>query len=70
MDEKPQYTLYISNIPENHIVAGHLTYLKVLDENGEEYWAMRTAGLNLMEGLGCATDMANEARNAIEKRSL
>jgi hypothetical protein len=70
MTDKNTYQLQINNIPAGHLVVGHLTYLKMIDENGEDYWGLRTAGLNLMEGIGCATDMLEEAKNAVQRRSI
>lgn len=51
--------LDISSLPKGHVVLGYVACLKVLDENGELYFAMRSTGLNDMESLGMTHDMLN-----------
>lgn len=55
----------INGIPDGHVVVGHISYLKVLDAEGECYWAFRNDGLNSMEALGLAVDMENEVRMSV-----
>lgn len=63
--------LEIGGIPDGHIVSGHIAYLKVIDEKGESYWAMRSEGINDMEALGMATDQQQEyARDIMKGRRL
>lgn len=47
----------VSKIKDDHFIVGHLVYLKCLDSEGQEYWALRKSGLNDMEVLGMAHDM-------------
>ena len=54
--------LEINSLPDEHIIAGYVTHIKVIDENGEMYWATRMEGLNDMEAYGMAQDMANSFR--------
>lgn len=49
-------------LPENHVVVGYVVHLKVLDQDGNLYFAMRTQGLNDMEALGLASDMHDSIR--------
>jgi len=65
VEESGTATLEISSIPKGHLIVGHATYLKLLDETGDDYWGMRSAGMNAMETIGCATDMLEEAKNCV-----
>lgn len=47
-----KFNLPIKKVPEGHIVVGHVVLMKVLDAQGEEYWATRQEGLNMMEAYG------------------
>ncbi len=49
-------TLEIGHIAEGHLIVGYVARLKVLDENGKAYFAMRTLDVNDMEALGLAED--------------
>lgn len=54
------YTLVIQGIEEGHIVIGHASIFKVLDENGNVYWAQRHSELNDMEVYGMVTSYADD----------
>lgn len=57
--------LEVNHIPEGHVIVGYVAHLKVLDKDGEEYWATRDNGLGDMEMLGMAHDMVNEYQSSI-----
>lgn len=50
--------LELGAIPPSHTPVGYVAYVKVLDEDGQLYWALRSDGLNDMEKLGMAEAMA------------
>lgn len=53
----------VTGIPDGHIIVGFISIVKVLDENGDTYWATRSKDINDMEGLGMmvnATEMFRE----------
>jgi hypothetical protein len=52
--------LSVGFMPEGHTLVGYIAYIKMLDRDGEVYWASRDDGLNGMEMLGMAHDMATE----------
>ena len=52
-----------ASIPLGHIVVGYVAHLKVLDENGQLYFAMRSKDINDMEALGLAQDMVNSIQD-------
>lgn len=54
-----EYLLAIANIPRGHIIVGYVSHLKVLDNEGELYFAQRTGGLNDMEKFGLSVSMAD-----------
>lgn len=61
----------VDRIPEGHIVVGYVAVVKLLDEEGKEYWATRSQGINDMEGFGMistATEMFREDLNAMRVR--
>jgi hypothetical protein len=59
-------TLEVGYMPKGHLVAGYIAYIKVIDENGDYYWASRQEGLNNMEQLGMACDMVNEIQEDLK----
>jgi hypothetical protein len=59
--------LEIGEMPDGHVVVGYIASLKMLDEEGTIYWAMRNDGLNSMESLGMASDLHNEYRVQLEQ---
>lgn len=65
VDEAGTINLTVGHMPENHVVVGYIAYLKVLDKDGEEYWASRDNGLGDMEMLGMAHDLADEYQSNI-----
>lgn len=52
-------SIEVTALPKGHIVVGYIAHLKVLDEEGEEYFATRIDGLGDMEMLGMAVNMAD-----------
>jgi hypothetical protein len=65
--------LHVGHMPEGHLVVGYVAHIKVMDDNGELYFATRVNGLNDMEMLGMAQDMAtsfgavlNNGKNTVE----
>jgi hypothetical protein len=42
----------VDHVPEGHIITGHVTVMKVLDSEGNAYWATRSMDLNDMEAYG------------------
>lgn len=55
-----------ASIPLGHIVVGYVAHLKVLDENGELYFAIRTRDLNDMEALGLALDLKRSIEDDLQ----
>lgn len=45
-------SIQVSDIPNGHIIVGHVVVAKVFDNEGQEYWATRHSGLNDMETYG------------------
>jgi hypothetical protein len=60
-------SLEIGYMKEGHTVVGHLSYLKVLDNEGDFYWASRSDGINMMEQLGMAYDMVREIEEDLKR---
>lgn len=60
MSDDPELKLSVGHIPEKHTVVGFLAYIKVLDDDGEMYWASRSDGLNDMEKLGMALNQLDD----------
>jgi hypothetical protein len=58
-------SIEVHHIPPGHVVVGYVAQLKVLDKDGEEYWATRDEGLGDMEMLGMAHDMVDGYQNNI-----
>lgn len=54
-----EMNLPIGHMPAGHLVVGYVAHLKVMDTNGDLYFATRVDGLNDMEMYGMAQDMAN-----------
>lgn len=52
MIEENKTNISINKIDDGHIVVGYVAVLKVLDKNGEVYWATRSDDLNDMEAYG------------------
>lgn len=70
MAEENVVSLEINNVPQGHLVVGHITYLKCVDNDGKDYWALRQSGLNIMEALGCAKDMLNETGAQVSRMEI
>jgi hypothetical protein len=64
--------LSVAYMPTGHTMVGYIAYIKMLDAEGEVYWATRDDGLNDMEMLGMAHDMASEYQTylAANRRDL
>jgi hypothetical protein len=60
INEAGSINLKVGHIPDGHVVVGYIAYVKVLDGDGQYYWASRDDGINDMEKLGMAHDLANE----------
>lgn len=60
MTDDHDLNLTVGHIPTSHTVVGYVAYLKVLDEDGDAYYAQRTDGLGDMEMLGMATALADD----------
>lgn len=58
--------LRLNNVPDDHLVVGYVAHLKMLDEKGQLYFALRTHGLNDMEALGLTCDMADSIRGDLQ----
>ncbi|MGH3433181.1 MAG: hypothetical protein ACRDQB_10125 [Thermocrispum sp.] len=65
-ESSQEFSLKVQRIPSDHMVVGYVAYLKVLDENGDMYFAQRIEGINDMEALGMATDMQNNYQVMLE----
>jgi len=65
MRECNSINIEVHHIPPGHVVVGYVAHLKLLDKDGEEYWATRDNGLGDMEMLGMAHDMVDEYQNSI-----
>lgn len=59
--------LKVGYMPEGHTVVGYIAYIKMLDKEGECYWASRSEDLNAMEQLGMAYDQLDEYRTDMGK---
>ena len=60
-------TIKVESIPEGHVVVGYIVVnLKVLDENGDLYWALRRDGLDSMESYGMAHDLVDSIRRTLQ----
>ncbi|MGW4127979.1 hypothetical protein [Amycolatopsis japonica] len=55
----------IHKIPDGHVIVGYIAAIKILDEDGECYFAVRNDGLNMMETLGMAHDLAATAERDV-----
>lgn len=62
MTNKQALNLAVGHIPVNHTVVGYIASVKVLDESGNAYYALRTDGLPDMEMLGMAVSMGDDFR--------
>ena len=62
MTEDRDLALSVGHIPTSHTVVGYISSIKVLDEDGVEYYAIRTDGLADMEKLGMAVSMGDDFR--------
>lgn len=69
MTDTKHLDLRVGHIPANHTVVGYITSIKVLDENGEPYYAIRTDGLSDMEKLGMAVSMGDDFRHQMVRIS-
>lgn len=49
-------------VPDGDMIVGYIAMFKVIGRKGEAYWAQRMSGLNDMEALGMAVDMANSCQ--------
>lgn len=56
----------VANIPEGHVIVGYIAQFKVLDEDGELYWAIRRPDVNTMEAYGMACDLADTIRGDLQ----
>jgi hypothetical protein len=54
--------LEITSLPDGHIIIGYVAHLKVLDDYGRLYFAMRTKDVNDMEAFGLAHGMVDSIR--------
>lgn len=52
----------VPSIPDGHIVVGSVSVLKMLDTDGQDYWAMRPVGVNDMEAFGMVMFAADMCR--------
>lgn len=52
----------VKDIPKGHIIIGHVVVAKVLDSEGQEYWATRSQGLSDMEIYGMAINAVDNMR--------
>lgn len=59
MSQQHEMNLSVGHMPADHIVVGYCAHLKVMDAEGQLYFATRVNGLNDMEMYGMAQDMAN-----------
>lgn len=62
--------LDVGYMPEGHVVVGYIAYIKVLDKNGEAYWASRNKDLNMMEQLGMALDQFEETKADVNRTRI
>lgn len=65
--ETDKQTIEVGYMPKGHMVVGYIAYLKVIDTEGDYYWASRANGLDNMEQLGMAHDMVNEIQEDLKK---
>lgn len=68
-EDENEYLFTVTSIPPGHIIVGHVSHFKVLDENGELYFAQRSGGVNDMEQYGLAVSMADSmAKDLLENQ--
>ena len=55
----------VDKIPDGHVIVGYVAALKILDGDGDVYFAIRNDGLNMMETLGMARDLSATAERDV-----
>jgi hypothetical protein len=61
-------TIQVDHIKDGHVIVGYVACIKVLDEDGELYWATRQDGVNDAEAYGMGQIMVDNFATDLSSR--